>query len=221
MSTVLLVVLVVLVVGVGAAYTLRLPGSLGLLPLWMGLAIPYLGLVLLSVLDLHRRKLVRPLLGFRPGDPSIGVGVALVSLIGTWLGSKLLIPPQSPIHAWVLQVFLLVGDTSSWFTVACLVLLAACEEIVWRGFVQTRLTEQLGARRGWIAGAVLYALAHIATLVTLEDAVVGYNPLIVLLAFGCGLCWAFLRERTGRLLPGFFSHAAFTYLATQYLWRFI
>jgi CAAX protease family protein len=70
-------------------------------------------------------------------------------------------------------------------------------------------------------GSALYALAHVPTLVTLQDPSVGYNPLIVLLALGCGLCWAFLRERTGRLLPGFFSHAAFTYLATQFLWRFV
>jgi CAAX protease family protein len=218
MSTALLVVLVV---GAGAAFTLRLPGTLDPVPLWMGLMVPYLGLVALSVLQLHRRKLARPLLEFRPGDPSIGVGLGVVLLIGTWLGSRILIPPQSPIHAWVLQVFLLVGDTSTWFTLAGLVLLAACEEIVWRGLVQTLLAERFGGRRGWIVCAALYALAHVPTLLTLQAPVVGYNPLIVLLSLGCGLCWAFLRERTGRLLPGFFSHAAFTYLATQYLWRFI
>jgi membrane protease YdiL (CAAX protease family) len=213
--------LVMLVVGAGAAYSLRLPSSLELLPLWMGLAIPYVALVLLSVWQLRRRGLLAPLFRFRPGDPSIGVGLGVLLLIGSWLGAKLLIPPQSPIHAWVMQVFLLVGDASNWFTVACLVLLAACEEIVWRGLVQSLLAEKLGPRRGWIAASVLYALAHAPTLVTLRDPVVGYNPLIVLLALGCGLCWAFLRERTGRLLPGFFSHAAFTYLATQFLWRFI
>jgi membrane protease YdiL (CAAX protease family) len=69
--------------------------------------------------------------------------------------------------------------------------------------------------------ALLYALAHGATLVTLRDDVAGPNPLVFLGALGCGLCWAFLRERTGRLFPGLISHAAFTYLATQYLWRFI
>jgi CAAX protease family protein len=217
MSTALLVVLLV---GVGAAFTLRLP-SLDLVPLWMGLTIPYLGLVVLSLVQLKRRELLRRLLAFRPGDPSIGVLIGAVLAIGTWLGARLLIPPHSPIHAWVLQVFLLVGDTSTWFSVACLVLLAACEEIVWRGLVQTLLAERFGARLGWILGAVLYALAHVPTLSTLQDAVAGYNPLIVLLSLGCGLCWAFLRETTGRLLPGFFSHAAFTYLATQYLWRFI
>jgi hypothetical protein len=43
----------------------------------------------------------------------------------------------------------------------------------------------------------------------------------VLCALGCGLCWGFLRARSGRIMPGVFSHVAFTYLASQYLAHFV
>jgi hypothetical protein len=44
---------------------------------------------------------------------------------------------------------------------------------------------------------------------------------IVLTTLGCGVCRGFLRERTGRILPGLFPYAAFVFLASQYLGRLI
>jgi membrane protease YdiL (CAAX protease family) len=69
--------------------------------------------------------------------------------------------------------------------------------------------------------AVSYAVANGTTLVTLADPVAGYNPSIFLTAFACGASWSFLRERTGRITPGLFSHAALSYLGAQYLGRLI
>src|SRR5690606_35595889 len=60
-------------VGAGVAFALR-PGSLGGgLPSWAGLVLPYIALTALATRRLGRKGVLRPLLRFRPGDPSLGI----------------------------------------------------------------------------------------------------------------------------------------------------
>jgi len=211
---------VVLVVGAAVAYVLRLPAATTGLGAWLGLALPYAGLSALALYRLQRQGRLSELVRLRPGDLSLGIVLGGALVISSWALARWLMPPGSNEHAWLLRVALLLGGTSGVAVTVCLVAIALCEELVWRGWVQTELGLRLG-KRGWMLAALLYALSHAATLVTLRDDIAGSNPLVFLAALGCGLCWSFLRERTGRLLPGLFSHAAFTYFATQYLWRFI
>jgi membrane protease YdiL (CAAX protease family) len=215
------VLVAALVVASAVAFVLRLPPPASGLSLWLGLGLPYLCLGALAVLRLRRDGLLVPLLRFRPGDPSLGIGLGVLLLVCTWMLSRWLVPLDSVAHAWLFRIFLVVGDVSSSAASACLLTIAALEELVWRGWVQTELSSRLGVRRGWVACAVLYAAAHAATLSTLSDPVAGPNPLIVLCALGCGLCWGFLRERSGRIMAGLISHVVFTYLASQYLGRFV
>lgn len=216
---------VFLVVAVAVAVALRLPADVGDVARWLGgwarLLPPYALLAALSAWRLARGSQLRALLRFRPGDPSLGIGIGLALLLAAWLLSRALLPTDSAPHAWISSLFLLAGDTSTPAAVACLLTLAVCDELTWRGLVQAELDERLGPRRGWIACAALYACAHGPTLVTLRDDVAGPNPLLLLLALGAGLCWGFLRARSGRLIPAILSHAAFAYLATQYLERFV
>jgi membrane protease YdiL (CAAX protease family) len=217
--------IVFLVVATAVAVALRLPTDVAdgarWLPGWSRLLPPYAALAGLGAWRLARRAELRALLRFRPGDPSLGIGVGLALLVLAWLLSRALLPPTSATHAWLLRLFLLAGDTSTPAAVACLVGIALCDELTWRGVVQAELDERFGQRRGWIVCAVLYAAAHAATLVTLRDDIAGPNPLLLLLALGSGLCWGFLRARSGRLSPAMLSHVAFAYLATQYLDRFV
>jgi membrane protease YdiL (CAAX protease family) len=210
---------VVLVVGAAVAYALRLPLVTEGGSAWLVLALIHVALAGIGVYRLQRQGRLRPLLRVRPGDLSIGIALALVLALSSWALARWLMPVASVERAWLLRIALLLGQSSSSAVTIGLVAIALCEELVWRGWVQTELGLRLGAR-GWMLSALSYALAHAATLVTLRDDVAGPNPLLFLGALGCGLCWAFLRERTGRLFPGAVSHAAFTYLATQYLWRF-
>jgi membrane protease YdiL (CAAX protease family) len=210
---------VVLVVGAAVAYSLRLPLAEGV-GAWLGLTLVHVALAAIGMFRLQRQARLSALVRVRPGDLSIGIVLALVLAISSWALARWLMPEASVERAWLLRVALVLGQSSGSAVTVCLVALAICEELVWRGWVQTELGLRLGAR-GWMLSALLYALAHAATLVTLRDDVAGLNPLPFLGALGCGLCWAFLRERTGRVLPGIVSHAALTYLATQYLWRFI
>jgi membrane protease YdiL (CAAX protease family) len=208
---------VVLVVGAAVAYALRPPLGVGA---WLGLALLHAALAGIGMYRLQRRARLSALVRVRPGDLSIGIGLALVLAVSAWALARWLMPVASVERAWLLRIALVLGQSSSSAVTICLVALALCEELVWRGWVQTELELRFGAR-GWMLSALLYAVAHAATLATLRDDLAGPNPLVFLGALGCGLCWSFLRERTGRLFPGIVSHAAFSYLATQYLWRFI
>jgi membrane protease YdiL (CAAX protease family) len=212
--------LVLLVVGTAIAYVVRLPPAVEGLEVWLGLALPYAALAGLGMYRLQRQAQLARLARLRPGDLSIGIALAFGLAISSWALARWLMPEGAIERAWLLRLGLVLGGSSSSAVTACLVAIALCEELVWRGWVQTELGLRLGAR-AWMLAALLYGLAHAATLVTLRDGVAGPNPLLFLAALGCGLCWGYLRERSGRLFPGLVSHAAFTYLATQYLWRFI
>jgi len=81
------------------------------------------------------------------------------------------------------------------------IVIAALEEIAWRGGVQQSLSERLGSTRGWLAATVLYALAHAATGVVLLPAV----------ALVAGLAWGGLYRYRGRLGSSIASHVTFSY----------
>jgi drug/metabolite transporter (DMT)-like permease len=67
--------------------------------------------------------------------------------------------------------------------------------------------------------ALLYAGAHLPTLITLSDPTAGPNPLIVMAALACGIVWSFAAVILKRLPPVIFSHMAFTYFtAVQFRW---
>ena len=70
------------------------------------------------------------------------------------------------------------------------------EELVWRGVVQTAIVERLGTRQAVVLAAAVYALVH---------APLG-SPLLVAVAFFCGLAWGGLRAVTASLVPSLVAH---------------
>lgn len=212
---------VLLVVAAAVASALRLPEAGETLPSLPALVVPYLALAVIGAWQMRRDESWRGSLRFRAGDPTIGILLGVFLVLAAWALARVLFPLDSLQHAWVLRLFSMLGDASTPMTLLWLIVLAVAEELVWRGWVQAELSVALGPRRAWALGALLYAAAYSPTLVTLSDPDAGYNPVLVLGALGCGLCWAFSRERTGRLTPGLFSHAAFSYLASQFLWRVV
>ena len=70
------------------------------------------------------------------------------------------------------------------------------EEIYWRGLIQRRFTERLGANTGFLAATAAYALVHLPTL----------NPPLILTAFIGGVVWGYLYKKTGSLIPAVISH---------------
>lgn len=212
-----------LVVGVvlgAVSYAFR-PAMAGTPGMWLSIGGPYLLLAVLALQRLARSQQLRPLLGFRRGDPSLGILLGLGLLCAAWLFARQWLTPGSNERAWLFSVFLLAGDPEWTPGAILLLLIVACEELVWRGWVQLELREALGPRRAWICCALLYALAHLPSLFTMSDPDAGKNPLILIAALGGGLCWSFLTERTGRLLPSLLSHAVFSYFASQSLRLFV
>jgi uncharacterized protein len=157
------------------------------------------------------------------GDLSIGAITAIALLFASWAARSLLAPGGTPRQAWMMHLYLQLGDTesiqrSSLITTSIL-LIVLLEELVWRGFVLEQLTERFGPRRGWPLAALLYGLTLVATVFTLADPIAGPNPLLLIGGLGCGIVWSFIAQLTGRLPPVIISHAAFTYFsATQFRW---
>lgn len=81
------------------------------------------------------------------------------------------------------------------------------EELVWRGVVQASLVQRLGASRGVALAAVVYALVH---------APLG-SPVLVAVAFFCGLAWGALRATTASLVPGLVAHLLWDVLVLLWL----
>jgi membrane protease YdiL (CAAX protease family) len=81
------------------------------------------------------------------------------------------------------------------------------EELVWRGVVQAALVQRLGPWRGITAAAATYALAH---------APLG-SPVLVMVAFLCGLFWSALRAATSSLVPTLVAHLVWSLLVLLWL----
>lgn len=81
------------------------------------------------------------------------------------------------------------------------------EELVWRGVVQASLVQRLGAWGGVALAAVVYALVH---------APLG-SPVLVAVAFFCGLAWGTLRATTASLVPTLVAHLLWNVLVLVWL----
>lgn len=179
-------------------------------------AAPHAVLTVLAIVELSRDGVLFERLRPRWGDLSMGALAALVLLMASWAARATIAPPGTERQAWLLSLYVQLGDPEqiqrSIALSALLLGIALAEEIIWRGLVVHRLSERLGPRRGWLVAILLYSLASLPTAYTLRTPA-GWNPLLVLATLGCGIVWTFLAVRVGRLVPGIFSHMAFTYFS--------
>jgi uncharacterized protein len=212
---------------VAAAMTLAMQQSMAGSPMaLLALGLPYAVLAVLAILYLRREGTLGDKLRPRSGDLTFGAIVTVMLFFGAIAGRKFIAPQGSVRDAWIMRIYLQIGDPEFMqqrvvgISLAIIVV-AILEEIAWRGLVYALVEERLGTRRAWPVTAVLYAAAHLPTLILLADPYAGPNPLIVLAALGCGLVWGLIVARTGRLPVAIFSHALFTWcVAVQFpLWR--
>ena len=77
-------------------------------------------------------------------------------------------------------------------------MIVVAEETLWRGIVSRFMVERLGRVFGIVAGAALYAAAHIGTM----------SPLLGLAAFACGLYWGILADASDDLTAPIVCHLA-------------
>jgi len=159
----------------------------------------------------------------RAGDLSIGFVVAALLWAVALAVHLLVTSPPSPRSAWIMQIYGALGDPASehrHLIGGIVFLVAALEELVWRGWVMQVLTERMGWFRSWFVQAGLFGLAHTPTLFILSSPVAGPNPLLVAAGIAYSLVWGRLALRFDRLPPALFAHALFTWGVFEFpIWR--
>jgi membrane protease YdiL (CAAX protease family) len=93
-----------------------------------------------------------------------------------------------------------------WYLLAALIT-AFAQEFVFRGFIQLRLVNSLGATWGWIATAILFTLWRLPEQIFLHGisfASLGWNIFLVL---GMGLILGWVMRKSGNILAPGLYHA--------------
>jgi membrane protease YdiL (CAAX protease family) len=165
-----------------------------LVGLWLGLGGAALALGALVALVDGRR--LRPLLDVAPRPVAAGLLVGgltalvtrpLYAVVARWVPT---------LGADVARLYAHVGSTRPALASLALTAVVVAEEIVWRGSVQGALQRRFGAGPAVLLAAGLYGLAL---------APAG-SPLLVLIAFACGLVWSALRAATASLIAPVLAH---------------
>lgn len=125
-------------------------------------------------------------------------------------------------------------DTTGWdvtrlhlvFTLPAIVFSPIGEEIFFRGYLQHVLEQRFSARASTIAECAAFAVIHLCHHgLFLSAAGVGLRPVSglvwMLLMFSTAMMFAWLRKRTGSLLPAILSHAVFNFVMNLTIFAFL
>jgi membrane protease YdiL (CAAX protease family) len=143
------------------------------------------------------REELKTLFSCRTGMIMTGIAAAaflyVIFVIGSWASREILPFASEEIGS----IYAIRDLAPRWVVVVLLtVIIAPCEEIFWRGYVQSTLAFRFGDARGWLLMAAVYALVHIWS----------WNFMLVAAALVCGLFWGYLLYRFKSLVPCLISH---------------
>ncbi len=137
---------------------------------------------------------------FRPTAFRVAAGLGAAGLLyGLTRGALALLDPFWP--AWrgaAAALYAWQEGHAPAFLGATFGVIVLGEELLWRGVVARFAMERWGRAAGLLAGAALYAAAHVAAL----------NPLLLAACFFCGLFWGWLFAATDDLTAPVVSHLA-------------
>jgi membrane protease YdiL (CAAX protease family) len=203
-----------MVVGVAQAMAWRAQTAQGS---WIALAVAWAALAAIALYLIRREEMTSDLFALVPGDVSRGIGGAAVSVLVLaavgWLGIKF--APERAFAELRSLIFVATGVPVEWKRALAIIALAACEEIVFRGAITLFLEERFGSNRApWVASG-LYVLATVPSL----------RPPVILAAAVIGASTAFLVARYRRVTLAIVAHAAFAWLAVEFvlpnLWHYL
>jgi uncharacterized protein len=186
-------------------------------PFWLALLVPSLLLGLLALGFAYREQLLEDWLRPRGGDMFVGLVGALLMFAAAWAFAHYVTPVGTPRERWLARLYLQFGSPAALrahlgLTLIGVLVIAAAEELVWRGAVTYFLEAKFGSRRAWMVSAAICAVAHLPTAFAMRDPSLGWNPVLVLAALGGGIVWGIVARMFGRLTPTIFAHALFNWL---------
>jgi membrane protease YdiL (CAAX protease family) len=127
---------------------------------------------------------------------AIGLIAGAVMLVGTYLGYRTIMWGIPQLHGATGELYRFFAALPRHLVPLAVPVIILSEEVVWRGRVQALFLERMPPVPAAVVTAALYALAHAA---------IG-SPLLVGVAFVCGLFWGTLRGATGSIIPGLIAH---------------
>lgn len=215
----MLITLFVVVVTAASAFLVSRPEVAGQPRLWLYAMLPQLPIAVLALLSMARSGRLKERLTPHRGDVFLGVLTAVIMVMVTWAGRTLIMPHGSPRGAWLARLYLQLGNptllqATRWLP-PVLIVGSMLDELVWRGWIQDRLSTQYGSSRGYAITCALYAVAAAPAMYNLADPTVGLNILFPLLALIGGLIWGYATLVSGRATPAMISHAAFVYFSVM------
>ncbi len=166
------------------------------LNIWIGTGAAALASIL--VLWLGARPAVRSNLK-PPTAASLiaGVAVGLVMSLATWWLYPVSVSVFPPIQTEVETLYALLRQAPGPVrALPLLFLVVAAEELVWRGVAIDLFSKSFGPWRAMLFSALLYVLPQLALR----------SPLLIIVAFLCGLLWGSLRVRTRGLAAPLIAH---------------
>lgn len=195
-----------------AGVLLTLPGvsSVATWRPWVGnlvvVAVDVVILVLVARLLARSGGSLRGLVGrCRPRDLAVGLGVGvilLVALLAATFAANLIVYQGPPPMTTATEAF----RVPLWFGLWCLIVMpvtvALAEEVFYRGYLQPRWIERLGARWGIVVVSAFFGLQHVAFSLATPQAALAR----VLGTFLVGLVLSLLYRRIGRLWPLIIGH---------------
>ncbi len=102
------------------------------------------------------------------------------------------------------------------YAVVAFLLLAGVEEIVWRGYIQTRLVAWAGGLNGLALTSLVFSLAHFPVRFFLFSGAVPEAFVGALLIFPFGLLLGFFMLRSQNIIPGTLFHAVSNMLSVVF-----
>lgn len=176
----------------------------------------FVGLFLAS-LALSQRIVPRSLLWPSPARTTVGVAAGALMVVGTHLAYRAIVTFAPPVAGATreLLVLLNVGGFSTAERALLIVLIASCEEVLFRGLLPSFATAS-SRRPHWPSSRELVQVLASATLYALTTLALK-SPLLVLCALVCGSLWGLLRVVTGSLVAPLLAHVAWD-LGVLVLW---
>ncbi|MGB5286648.1 MAG: CPBP family intramembrane glutamic endopeptidase [Polyangiales bacterium] len=166
------------------------------LNIWIGTGAAALASIL--VLWLGARPVVRSNLK-PPTAASLiaGLAVGLFMSLATWWLYPVSVSVFPPIQTEVETLYALLRQAPGPVrALPLLFLVVAAEELVWRGVAIDLFSKSFGPWRAMLFSALLYVLPQLALR----------SPLLIIVAFLCGLLWGSLRVRTRGLAAPLIAH---------------